>query len=159
MSARASRMAIYWKASPPPPRRDGRRPRSNRVLQSARRLTLTTRPLRCLAPRSMLLTKNPVISRESAMSKMLIATTAVAAIVAFNLTPGLAQARSCARVMVEAHGATQGLPPAKLTGDSTDTLPAMLVGHAWDMPRPAVRVGGRKACAQPVRARPSFAAS
>jgi hypothetical protein len=47
------------------------------------------------------------------MSKILIATTAVAAIVAFNFAPVLAQARSCARVMVEAHGATQGIATRK----------------------------------------------
>jgi hypothetical protein len=47
------------------------------------------------------------------MSKILIATTAVAAIVAFNLAPELSQARSCARVTVEAHGATQGIATRK----------------------------------------------
>jgi hypothetical protein len=43
------------------------------------------------------------------MSRLPIATIAVAAIATFNLAPELAQARSCARVMVEAHGATQGI--------------------------------------------------
>jgi hypothetical protein len=44
------------------------------------------------------------------MSKILIATTAV---VAFNLAPELAEAQSCARVTVEAHGATQGIATRK----------------------------------------------
>jgi hypothetical protein len=47
------------------------------------------------------------------MRRILIVTTAVAAIVGFNLAPKLAQARSCASVMVEAHGATQGIATRK----------------------------------------------
>ena len=47
------------------------------------------------------------------MGKILIATIAFAAIAAFNLVPELAQAGTCSRVMIEAHGATQGIATRK----------------------------------------------
>jgi len=47
------------------------------------------------------------------MSKILIATIALAAIATFNFAPELAQAASCSRVTVEAHGATQGIATRK----------------------------------------------
>jgi hypothetical protein len=68
------------------------------------------------------------------MSKILIASIPLAAIATFNLAPELAQAGSCARVTVEAHGATRGIATRKtdrrLNRYATRDVSGARMGHA-----------------------------